>query len=181
MRSPEQWRTDPTGCSAGESSWRSTTSWGHWKWNLFGSRLSTQLPTFVNWRPDPEVMATDAFTISWSVLKAYTPQPTMESGRQGPSPSSTAGSGPDPGYPSVEISTIVPSTAGEVHRLSQTAFSGKVAKSSSFRKKLQNSCSYHGEKNPQTTPKVGWLVWYKGYQSHFLPYRVCYINSLLAW
>ena len=37
--------------------------------DLFASRLLTQLPTFVSWRPDPEAMATDAFTISWSGLR----------------------------------------------------------------------------------------------------------------
>ena len=39
--------------------------------DLFASRLSTQLPTFVSWRPDPEAMATDAFTLDWTDLKAY--------------------------------------------------------------------------------------------------------------
>ena len=43
--------------------------------DLFPSRLSTQLPTFVSWRPDPEVMATDAFMISWTGMKAYANPP----------------------------------------------------------------------------------------------------------
>ena len=39
--------------------------------DLFASRLSTQLPSFVNWRPDPEARATDAFTVTWTGPKAY--------------------------------------------------------------------------------------------------------------
>jgi len=36
--------------------------------DLFASRLSTQLLTFVSWKPDPLAMATDAFTLTWSDL-----------------------------------------------------------------------------------------------------------------
>ena len=45
--------------------------------DLFASRLSTQIPTFVSWRPDPEAMATDAFTLDWKGLKAYANPPTV--------------------------------------------------------------------------------------------------------
>ena len=48
-------------------------------------------------------------------------QLTIESSGQGPSPSSTAGSRSDSGGPSVEISTLVPSTARHVHVPSQVA------------------------------------------------------------
>ena len=43
--------------------------------DLFASRLSTQLPSFVSWRPDPEAMATDAFTLDWVNMKAYANPP----------------------------------------------------------------------------------------------------------
>ena len=36
---------------------------------------TAQLLSFVSWRPDPEAMATDAFTIAWSGLKAYANPP----------------------------------------------------------------------------------------------------------
>ena len=49
--------------------------------DLFASRLTTQLPSFVSWRPDPEAMATDAFTIAWTGLKAYANPPWSLVGR----------------------------------------------------------------------------------------------------
>ena len=49
--------------------------------DLFASRLSTQLPMFVNWRPDPEAMATDAFTLDWKAMKAYANPPWSVAGR----------------------------------------------------------------------------------------------------
>ena len=36
--------------------------------DLFASRLSSQLPVFVSWRPDPLAAATDAFTQDWNTL-----------------------------------------------------------------------------------------------------------------
>jgi len=36
--------------------------------DLFASHLSTQLATFVSWRPDPLAIAADAFTVNWSNL-----------------------------------------------------------------------------------------------------------------
>ena len=41
---------------------------GHLSTDLFASRLSNQLPTFVSWKPDPLEMATDASTLVWSDL-----------------------------------------------------------------------------------------------------------------
>jgi hypothetical protein len=34
--------------------------------DLFASRLNAQLDTFVSWRPDPDAMAIDAFSLDWS-------------------------------------------------------------------------------------------------------------------
>ena len=39
--------------------------------DLFASRLSTQLPRFFSWRPDPLAEATDAFNQQWGDLKGY--------------------------------------------------------------------------------------------------------------
>ena len=39
------------------------------------SRLSAQLPTFVSWRPDPEALATYAFTLDWTHLKGHANPP----------------------------------------------------------------------------------------------------------
>lgn len=34
--------------------------------DLFATRLNTQLPRFVSWRPDPDAYHTNAFTLSWT-------------------------------------------------------------------------------------------------------------------
>ena len=34
--------------------------------DLFVSKLSAQLPSFISWKPDPLAIATDAFTVDWS-------------------------------------------------------------------------------------------------------------------
>lgn len=39
--------------------------------DLFTSRLNKQLPNYVAYRPDPESIAIDAFTINWAKLKFY--------------------------------------------------------------------------------------------------------------
>ena len=49
--------------------------------HVFASRLSTQLLTFVSWRLDLEAMAADAFTISWTDLRAYANPPWSLVGR----------------------------------------------------------------------------------------------------
>ena len=36
--------------------------------DLFASRLSTQLLSFVSWKPDPQAMAVDAFTVDWGSI-----------------------------------------------------------------------------------------------------------------
>ena len=45
--------------------------------------LQTDNPTFifVSWRPDPEAIATDAFTVTWTGLKAYANPPWSLVGR----------------------------------------------------------------------------------------------------
>jgi len=51
--------------------------------DLFASRLSSQLPRFVSWKPDPLAVATDAFTQDWNTLpeKLYANPPWSMIGR----------------------------------------------------------------------------------------------------
>ena len=39
--------------------------------DLFASRLTTQLPNYFSWRPDPWARATDVFLQDWSNMKTY--------------------------------------------------------------------------------------------------------------
>ena len=45
--------------------------WGVPEIDLFASRINTQLPRFVSWKPDPESCFVDAFTIDWERLNFY--------------------------------------------------------------------------------------------------------------
>ena len=49
--------------------------------DLFASRLTHQLRDFVSWRPDPEAMATDAFTLDWKQFRGYANPPWSLVGR----------------------------------------------------------------------------------------------------
>jgi hypothetical protein len=39
--------------------------------DLFASAWNRQLDFFVSWKPQPEAMAVDAFSINWIILKGY--------------------------------------------------------------------------------------------------------------
>ena len=39
--------------------------------DLFATRLTNQLKSYVSWRPDPHAVATGAFSIDWSQMKGY--------------------------------------------------------------------------------------------------------------
>ena len=39
--------------------------------DLFASRLNSQLPKYVSWRPEPESFAIDAFSMNWGDIKFY--------------------------------------------------------------------------------------------------------------
>ena len=39
--------------------------------DLFASRVNAQLKSYVSWRPDPDAMAVDAFTLDWSKIRAF--------------------------------------------------------------------------------------------------------------
>lgn len=49
--------------------------------DLFASRLTTQLQTFFNWRPDPYAVATDSFLQDWTTRKGYANPPWCMIGR----------------------------------------------------------------------------------------------------
>ena len=54
---------------------RIQTQFGPLEIDLFASRLTKQLPTYVSWRPDPEALETDAFSLNWNGWKAYANPP----------------------------------------------------------------------------------------------------------
>ena len=39
--------------------------------DLFASRVDAQLKSYVSWRPDPDAMAVDVFTLDWSKFRAF--------------------------------------------------------------------------------------------------------------
>ena len=39
--------------------------------DLFASRINTQLPVYVSWKPDPSAWAIDAFSLDWGNLNFY--------------------------------------------------------------------------------------------------------------
>ena len=116
--------------------------------DFFMSRLTTQLLTFVSWRPESEAMMTDAFTVTWTDMKANANPPWSLVGRV------------------LEMCTDYPWIILGKHNLIQPShslvmpliipqlavwiISGDITRSSSFRRKLQSSCSRHGERNPMT-------------------------------
>ncbi|KAK4321821.1 hypothetical protein Pmani_007448 [Petrolisthes manimaculis] len=51
------------------------------KIDLFASRINTQLPSYVSWKPDPYAKYTNAFTIDWSNLNSYVFPPFSIIGR----------------------------------------------------------------------------------------------------
>ena len=54
---------------------RIRSQFGPLETDLFASRLTKQLPTYVSWRPDPQALETDAFSMNWKGLKAYANPP----------------------------------------------------------------------------------------------------------
>ena len=142
--------------------------------DLFASRLSTQLPAFVSWRPDPEAMATDAFTLDWKVMRAYANPPWSLVGRVLAQVQQQKADlvlvapiwKAQPSYPALlemckDFPLILPERANLIQpthplsmpevfpRLAVWSISGVSTASKSFRRKLQNSCLRHGGRNPQ--------------------------------
>lgn len=44
---------------------------GHLEIDMFATRLNSQLPGYVSWRPDPQALAVDAFTLNWTNTGYY--------------------------------------------------------------------------------------------------------------
>ena len=42
-----------------------------WYWFFFATRLSSKLPKYVSWKPDPGSVSIDAFSISWNNYYSY--------------------------------------------------------------------------------------------------------------
>ena len=55
--------------------------WGPLEMDWFASRLSTQLPLFCSWKPDPEAWATDAFGQDWTQFRGFANPPWCLVGR----------------------------------------------------------------------------------------------------
>ena len=98
--------------------------WGPLEVDLFASCLSSQLPRFFSWRPDPQAKATDAFLLDWRHLKAYANPPWCLVGRgEGPT-----GSG-DIGGSGLERSAVVPHSPRDASGFSSvgSSVSGSVS------------------------------------------------------
>ena len=141
--------------------------------DLFASRLTAQLRSFVSWRPDPEAIATDAFTMTWTGLKAYANPPWSLVGRVLSQVHQQKADlilvapvwKAQTWYPTVLemcrdfpllipqgrnlIQPTLPQSMPEVvPQLAVWSISGDDTKTSNFRRKLQSSCSRHGGRNP---------------------------------
>ena len=60
-----EWRLNPTAFTY------CTELWGQPEIDLFASRLNYQFKPYVSWRPDPDAIAIDAFSISWNNKYVY--------------------------------------------------------------------------------------------------------------
>jgi len=56
-------------------------AWGPLEIDLFASRLTYQLEQYVSWRPDPQALFTDAFSLDWNKYRAYAFPPFALIGR----------------------------------------------------------------------------------------------------
>jgi len=153
--------------------------------DLFASRLSSQLPIFVSWKPDPLAVATDAFTQDWNTLpeKLYANPPWSLIGRVlslvhsqevqelvlvAPVWKAQAW------YPMllqmlVRVPILIPQSLDTIQpvcqfnlpdiipQLAVWVISANNAKAATFLRQLQISSCHHGETNPQshTIPPSG--------------------------
>ncbi len=143
--------------------------------DLFATRLTTQLPTYISWRPDPQAVATNAFSENWSGMKGYANPPWNLIGRL---LSQTRKQQTElvliapvlraqPWYPVllgmlVEIPLLIPSKEDLIqptHQINQPevtpqlavwVISGNNTRSANFRKKLPTSYYHHGDKSLQS-------------------------------
>ena len=108
------------------------TLWGTVSVDLFASRLNYQLKPFMSWRPDPEAMAIDAFSLDWREQYFYALISSFFPNKQG---TSESGTGPEPGHnhcTNVEHSSLVPQIATSFDRLSSYSSKGTKNTAPSF-------------------------------------------------
>ena len=153
--------------------------------DLFASRLSSQLPVFVSWKPDPLAVATDAFTQDWNTLpgRLYANPPWGLIGRvlslvhsQGVQELAlvTPVWKAQPWYPMllqmlVRAPVLIPQSPDTLQPVCQDnlpdiipqlavwVISANNAKAATFLRQLQTLSSHHGETNLQshTIPPLG--------------------------
>lgn len=68
-RSDKDWQLNPAIFS------KIVALWGPFHVDVFATRLSTLLPRFYSWKPEPLAEATDAFLQDWSTLRGYAHPP----------------------------------------------------------------------------------------------------------
>ena len=90
--------------------------WGPLEIDLFASRLSHQLPTFVSWRPDPLAVHSDAFSLSWQSMKGYAFPPFALIGQMSAANVNPESGAINTGSASMASSAMVPTTAPALHR-----------------------------------------------------------------
>ena len=122
--------------------------------DLFASRLSARCPLYFSWRPDPYALATDAFIQNWANTKCYaasTSRPCLQDTTMVPNSTSHAHR-----LPSVDNSGTRSSGQQGSHAptssVSRMAHLRKKFRDQTFLKKLQHSCSNHGE--PKQTNRM---------------------------
>ena len=148
--------------------------------DLFASRLSSQLPIFVSWKPDALAVATDAFTQDWNTLpgKLYANPPWGLIGRvlslvhsQGvqelvlESPTMVSHAPPNAGqstipHPTVSrhiTASVLEQSTRHYPTISRAGYIRQQYEGSQFLRQLQTLSSHHGETNLQshTIPALG--------------------------
>ena len=148
--------------------------WGPLEVDLFASRLTTQIRRYISWRPDPEAIAQDAFTVDWAEWKGYANPPWNLIGKvlaQARHQRArliliTPVWKSQVWYPTllemlIDNPVLIPWRENLIQpthpaavpditpQLAAWAISGSATESASFCQKLQNSSFHHGDKNHQ--------------------------------
>ena len=83
--------------------------------DLFANRLNKQLPAYCSWKPDPEALATDAFTLDWGQMDSTLPLSPILPDRQVPGPVTSPISNSADCNPSLAEPALVCSNSTDVH------------------------------------------------------------------
>ena len=144
--------------------------WGPLEVDLFASRLSTQCQRYFSWRPDPSTEATDAFLQTWTHMRGYANPPWNLVGRTLSQVQTQQANivlvapvwKSQPWYPTLLLMLVdYPRLITSNHQvmlnqdpsmmlpqLAAWRISGRDTEVNTFRRKLQTSCSNHGEPKP---------------------------------